>query len=79
MVGPPAAARCVVTEPSRAIVLSVLFALGIVWAAIALAYVTTGRWDSSSELAAPCLRRWSRVGILFAALKERIDGVEFAQ
>ncbi len=40
MIGPPAAARCVVVRPPAAIALGVLLALVTVWAAIALAYLT---------------------------------------
>jgi len=40
LVGPPAAAACLVRRPGRAIGLSVAFALVTVWAAIALAYLT---------------------------------------
>jgi zinc/manganese transport system permease protein len=40
MVGPPAAARAFVSRPAASIALSVAFALIVVWAAIALSYVT---------------------------------------
>lgn len=38
MIGPPAAARCFTSNPSHALALSVVIALGIVWAAIACSY-----------------------------------------
>ncbi len=38
MIGPPAAARAFTTRPHAAAALSVAFALGVVWAAIALSY-----------------------------------------
>jgi zinc/manganese transport system permease protein len=40
MVGPPAAARCCTDHPVRALGLSVVVAVGVVWGAIALAYET---------------------------------------
>ena len=40
MVGPPAAARTFTTRPDAALALSVVLALAIVWAAIALSYTT---------------------------------------
>lgn len=38
MIGPPAAARCFTSNPSHALALSVVIALGTVWAAIACSY-----------------------------------------
>ncbi|MGH3825827.1 MAG: metal ABC transporter permease [Pseudonocardiaceae bacterium] len=40
LIGPPAAACAFTTTPRQAIVLSVLMALGTVWAAIAISYLT---------------------------------------
>jgi zinc/manganese transport system permease protein len=40
MIGPPAAARSLTASPARAMALSVVIALGLAWAAVALAYET---------------------------------------
>ena len=40
MIGPPAAARSLTSRPGRALLLSVLIALAVVWAAIAGSYQT---------------------------------------
>jgi zinc/manganese transport system permease protein len=40
MIGPPAAARSITDQPMRAMMLSVLFAVGTVWVAIAASYDT---------------------------------------
>lgn len=40
MIGPPAAARALTRQPLRAIGLSVVLALGTVWSAIALSYIS---------------------------------------
>jgi zinc/manganese transport system permease protein len=71
MIGPPAAARSVTSRPMLAIVLSVLLAVGTVWAAIAVSFQTN--WPIGffvGAIGAACYA----VGRGWAALRNALPG-----
>jgi zinc/manganese transport system permease protein len=68
MVGPPAAARCVVDTPARTMVLAVAIALVTVWGAVAASYATNwpiGFFVGTGGAA------WYLAGRAFAAFRSR--------